>query len=128
MKTDADKDAEVVHALFRKVESMSQQLQDARAWAALWKRAAKRYRHRAHRLSSAKLLIDGSLARLLCRGREYEDFILSQDADIAAKDAEIERLRGLLVRIVNAETGKGLGAALYHAVNEARAALEPADD
>ena len=61
-------------------EQVCQQLQDARAWAALWKRAAKWYRNR--------LRIEADRADGLY-------------VDCVRQAAEIEQLRAALVRIVD---------------------------
>ena len=96
------------------------ELEQAREWAALWKRAAKRYRDALHYISGGVVPVswmplqeeleakDAEIERLLRKFAEktalsnamrdeitrLETILL--ESDIAAKDAEIERLRGAL--------------------------------
>ena len=81
-KTSAAKSAEVVRGLCWEVERISGELQKARAWARLWKRAAKVFRRMA--IYYHNLLYDNTYTGAL---KEEND----------RKDAEIERYREALL-------------------------------
>ena len=87
------------------VENLGQQLQEARAWAALWKRAARRYRDALHYITGCTVPVSW----------------MPLQEELEAKDAEIERLRVVLEDIKRC-TNDAV------AFMKASAALDPADD
>ena len=97
--------AGIIHGLCLEVERISGQLQDARAWAALWKRAA-----------------DGYRANYLWGKKRLE-----------RQAAEIERLRDLSWRLMESVELALVGMAWYHphhtqfmqAVSDAHLMLDP---
>ena len=71
------------------IEHQARQLQDARAWAALWKRAAKKHRRLLLMVSSA----DARIFQMVVRQNAETNAVCQE---IERQAAEIERLRGLL--------------------------------
>ena len=100
-------------------ESLSQQLQDARAWARLWKRAAKHQFMLCGVLERAYKSSDAYVGELVVKGQR--------------KDAEIERYREALgdIEQLSESVNSGImhdGSAWYRSLGIARAALKGTDD
>ena len=87
------------------IERQARQLQDARAWAALWKRASRGYR-----------------ANYLWGKKRLE----KSQAEIQRQAAEVERLRGALELIIDANR-VGAGRGVYLAIDRAASLMREAD-
>ena len=115
------------------VENLGQQLQEARAWAALWKRAARRYRDALHYITGCTVPVswmplqeeleakDAEIERLQFDFTEAMRQYNAQQKRAYDAEAEIERLRVVLEDIKRC-TNDAV------AFMKASAALDPADD